>query len=59
MKDGAPKTPDVQQPEKPAVIHIELAMAKKASYVRAAQRDGKKLVPWILEKLDTAAKNGN
>ena len=51
---------EVQPPmnERPAVIQFQLPMAKKSSYVRAAQAEGKKLVPWMLEQLDAAVKHG-
>ncbi|MDL5036866.1 hypothetical protein QRD40_10960 [Comamonas sp. Y6] len=43
--------------EKQGTIQFTLPMSQKTSYVKAAQAEGKKLVPWILEQLDRAAKN--
>jgi len=35
-----------------ATIHFDVPAKKKTAYVRAAKREEKKLVPWIIEKLD-------
>lgn len=33
-------------------MHIRLTPSQKASYVKAAQREGKKLTEWVIESLD-------
>ncbi len=47
-----------QAVERLSPVHFEVPADKKALYVKAAQREGKKLVPWVIEQLDAAAQRG-
>lgn len=49
------KLDDAAQAEVMATVHFDLPAGKKAAYVRAAQAQGVKLIPWIIDKLDRAA----
>lgn len=45
---------NAQKSDEPAdsFLHIRIARDKKASYMRQAQSEGKKLSEWVQEKLD-------
>lgn len=36
-------------------LHIRVPTGSKAAWVKAAQRDGKKLTQWVIDKLDAAS----
>ncbi|MCK9510733.1 MAG: hypothetical protein M0R28_05855 [Pigmentiphaga sp.] len=46
------------EPEQLGVLTLRLPMRKKSAYVKAAQAEGKKLAPWVIEQLDAAANKG-
>lgn len=46
-----------QESEKMGVVHFDVPQQQKGGWIKAAQREDMKLIPWIKKTLDDAARS--